>query len=147
MAGTPTPPFNVLTTTAIELETLLHEGSLTSVQIIETYLAQIEKHNHAGAKLNAMITVASRELVLQRAGELDWERKEGKIRGPFHGLPIIVKVCEERRWEPADTDANEDVGLFSVRAGVRDEDYGWGVLFCGGESEEECGRDCAGTFI
>jgi amidase len=64
MAGTPTPPFNVLTTTATELETL-HEGSLTSVQIIETYLAQIEKHNHAGAKLNAMITVAPRKLVLK----------------------------------------------------------------------------------
>jgi amidase len=97
MTGTLTPPFNVLTMTAIELETLLHEGSLTNVQIIETYLVQIEKHNHAGAKLNAMITVAPRELVLKRAGELDRERKEGKIRGPFHGLPIIVEVCEERR--------------------------------------------------
>jgi amidase len=124
MAGTPTPPFNVLTTTATELETLLHEGSLTSVQIIETYLAQIEKHNHAGAKLNAMITVAPRELVLKRAGELDRERKEETIRGSFHGLHIIVKVCEERRWEAADADADEHVGLFSVRAGVGDEGYG-----------------------
>jgi amidase len=92
-----TPPFNVLTTTALELSTRLKEGSLTSIQIIETYLAQIEKHNHAGAKLNAMITVAPREVVLKRAGGLDQERKEGKIRGPFHGLPIIVKVilCDD----------------------------------------------------
>jgi amidase len=65
MAGTPAPPFNVLKATAIELEPRLDEGSLTGVQIIETYLAQIKKLSHAGAKLNAMVTVAPRELVLK----------------------------------------------------------------------------------
>jgi amidase len=121
MAGTPAPSFNVLTTTAIELETLLHEGSLTSVQIIKTYFAQIEKHNHAGAKLDVMITVVPTELVLKRARELDLERKGEKIKGHFHGLLVIVKVRDERRWEAADAD--EDVGLFSVWARAGDEDY------------------------
>ena len=37
--------------------------------------------------------------MLKRAGQLDRERKEGKIRGRFRGLPIIAKVCEERRWK------------------------------------------------
>jgi amidase len=87
-----TPPFDVLIATASELQDSLKAGTLTSVEIITTYLAQIEKHNHAGAKLNAMITLASRELVLKAAEKLDRERAGGKLRGPLHGLPIIVKV-------------------------------------------------------
>jgi hypothetical protein len=87
-----TPPFNVLTATASELQDRLRAGTLTSVEIITTYLTQIEKHNHAGAKLNAMISVAPRESVLEAAEKLDLERVAGKLRGPLHGLPIIVKV-------------------------------------------------------
>jgi len=86
------PPFDVLTTTAAELQERLDAGTLTSVEIITTYLAQIEKHNHAGAKLNAIINVAPRESVLKAAEKLDRERSAGKVRGPLHGLPIIVKV-------------------------------------------------------
>lgn len=88
-----TPPFNVLTATATELQNLLAAGTFTSVQIIETYLAQIEKHNHAGAHLNAIISVAPRQLVLQRATILDDERRSGKIRSPLHGIPMIAKDC------------------------------------------------------
>jgi amidase len=87
-----TPAFDVQTTTASELQDRLQAGILTSVQIISNYLAQVETHNHAGAKLNAMITVAPRELVWKPAEKLDRERTAGKIRGPLHGLPIIVKV-------------------------------------------------------
>jgi hypothetical protein len=90
MAGP--PPFEVLTTTAAELQGRLKSGSLTSLEIISTYLAQIKRHNHAGAKLNAMITVAPKELVLKAAEKLDRERSAGKVRGTLHGLPIIVKV-------------------------------------------------------
>ncbi|KAN0105996.1 amidase signature enzyme [Hyaloscypha variabilis] len=88
-----TPPFDVLTTTAVELQDRLKAGTLTSVEIITTYLGQIEKHNHAGAKLNAVINVAPRELVLNAAEKLDRERSSGKIRSSLHGLPIIVKDC------------------------------------------------------
>jgi amidase len=87
-----TPPFNVLTATASELQDRLKAKTLTSVEIITAYLTQIEKHNHAGAKLNAIISVAPRELVLGTAKKLDYERSAGKIRGPLHGLPIIIKV-------------------------------------------------------
>jgi len=86
------PPFDVLTATAPELQELLKAGTLASVEIITTYLTQVEKHNHAGAKLNAMIRVAPRELVLKAARKLDHERVNGKLRSPLHGLPIIVKM-------------------------------------------------------
>lgn len=87
------PPFNVLTATATELQQHLAAGTSTSVQIVNSYLAQIEKHNHAGAHLNAIIATAPRKLALERAAMLDEERRNGKIRGPLHGIPIIVKDC------------------------------------------------------
>jgi hypothetical protein len=88
-----TPPlFDLLTSTASELQAQLTDGSLTSVQIVNDYLAQIEKCNHAGVNLNAMITIAPSDLTRKWAGELDQERAEGKVRGPLRGLPVIVKV-------------------------------------------------------
>src|SRR5258708_2707186 len=87
------PTFDVLRTTAAELQSLLADGNTTSVQIVETYLQQIEKHNHAGAKLNAVIATAKRAVVLAKAAALDEERSCGNIRGPLHGIPIIVKDC------------------------------------------------------
>lgn len=49
--------------------------------------------NHAGAKLNAIISTAERGIVLARAAALDDERKYGSLRGLLHGILIIVKDC------------------------------------------------------
>ncbi|KAH9209837.1 amidase signature domain-containing protein [Leptodontidium sp. 2 PMI_412] len=84
-------PFDVLTTTAADLRVLLEDGSTTCVDLVETYLAQIEKHNHAGAKLHAMISLAPKDHLVAIARGLDEERSAGKARGPLHGIPIIVK--------------------------------------------------------
>ena len=84
--------FDVLTVNATELHILLESGTISSVDIVELYLSQIERHNYAGLGLNAMISTAPRRLLLHRARELDQERTAGRTRGPLHGLPIIVKV-------------------------------------------------------
>ncbi|ESZ98762.1 hypothetical protein SBOR_0868 [Sclerotinia borealis F-4128] len=55
------------------------------------YLAQIKKHNRAGAQLHAIISTPTKQQLLDVAQRLDQERKTGKIRGPLHGVPIIVK--------------------------------------------------------
>ena len=93
LPSTMAPPFNPLTTTALELQSHLKSGFLTSVQLLETYLAQIERHNHAGQKLSAIIGIAPRDSLLAQAKAVDEERKEGRLRGPLHGLPTIVKDC------------------------------------------------------
>jgi amidase len=80
-------PFDVLTTTATDLQILLQEGKISSVQIVETYQRHIEKYN---TKLYAIICIAPNLKEVVRA--LDNERKEGKCRGPLHGITIIVKV-------------------------------------------------------
>ena len=84
--------FDVLTANATELQTRLESRTLSSVEIVELCHSQIERHNHDGLGLNAMISVAPKRLLLLRAQELDRERAAGRTRGPLHGLPIIVKV-------------------------------------------------------
>ena len=43
-------------------------------------------------KLRAIISKMPKEKALHHADILDEERKAGSIWGPFHGIPIIVKV-------------------------------------------------------
>jgi hypothetical protein len=83
--------FNPLTATVGDLQKLLESGSTTSVEVVETYLAQISKYNHAGPKLNALISVAPRHVALQQALLLDAERAAGRVRGPLHGIPFVIK--------------------------------------------------------
>lgn len=83
---------DLLSLTAQELQGLLSRRVLTSVDITARYLDQIEKHNHAGLNLNAVISTAAEETVLKYAKQLDEERQQGVVRGPFHGVPILVKV-------------------------------------------------------
>lgn len=87
-----TPPdHNILKATATQLQEQLSSGNLTSAQLTETYLTQIEQQNHQGMKVNALISTSPRDIALARAHQLDEERKNGKIRGPLHGIPIIMK--------------------------------------------------------
>ncbi|KAL1859690.1 hypothetical protein VTK73DRAFT_7497 [Phialemonium thermophilum] len=80
--------FDVLTTNAVDLQRLLAAGEITSVEIVETYLGQIERHE---SELRAFISVASRDALIESAAELDRERRSGRIRGPLHGIPIVLK--------------------------------------------------------
>jgi hypothetical protein len=86
---------DVLTVTAADLKGLLDNGAVSSVELVDLYLAQIEKHNRQGAKLHAMISTVPRDLLLQTAEELDKERSAGQVRGALHGIPIVVKVSKQ----------------------------------------------------
>ncbi|KAF8243607.1 amidase signature enzyme [Wilcoxina mikolae CBS 423.85] len=79
---------NLLTATAEELSYSLSAGDVNSVDLIRLYLDHIKKYD---VRLNAMIQLAPKSAVLNVAASLDHERKMGKIRGPLHGVPVIVK--------------------------------------------------------
>jgi Asp-tRNA(Asn)/Glu-tRNA(Gln) amidotransferase A subunit family amidase len=64
-------------------------GDLTSVALVETYLARIEAYDRNGARLNAILRVNPR--ALEEAAALDRERAGGGVRGPLHGIPVIMK--------------------------------------------------------
>ena len=62
---------------------------VTSRQIVEQYLERIRKYDQAGPQINAFIAINPR--ALQTADALDAERRAGKVRGPLHGIPIVIK--------------------------------------------------------
>lgn len=75
------------------LQRKLDTGLLTSVELVQACLAQIDKHDQRGAKLNAMISIVPNHILMERSAQLDRERTAGRVRSPFHGIPILVKVC------------------------------------------------------
>jgi amidase len=71
---------------------LLDEGTLSSVDLVEAYIAQIKKHNRSGAKLNPILSLVAENTALEHAKALDQERAAGKVRSRVHGVPFLVKV-------------------------------------------------------
>lgn len=84
--------FDILTADVKLLQSLLASG-VGSVDLVKTYLDQIRRHNDY---LHAMLSMPSEERPLEIARRLDQERKDGEIRSPLHGIPIIIKV-----WKPS----------------------------------------------
>ncbi len=72
-----------------ELQAALASGRTTSVALTESYLARIAAYDHAGPNINAMIRVNA--AARRDAAALDEERRAGKLRGPLHGIPIVLK--------------------------------------------------------
>ena len=86
------PPFidfelNEVTITS--LQDKMQSGSLTSESICNLYLKRIAEIDHSGVKLNSIIELNPDALSIARA--LDLERKQGKVRGLLHGIPILIK--------------------------------------------------------
>ena len=81
--------FPFLETTIDELQEKMKSGAYTSRSIVEIYLKRIEAIDKNGIKLNSVIEVNPD--ALQIADQLDKERKAGKLRGPMHGIPVLIK--------------------------------------------------------
>lgn len=101
MAGT---VIDVLNADVALLRSKLDSGELQSVDLVTAYLKQIKKHNADGVGLKALISVAPEESVLSQARHVHEERKTKGTRGPFHGIPVILKVsfflflCQDLRF-------------------------------------------------
>lgn len=65
-------------------------GETTSLQIIKDCLQQIEQIDQGEMDLHAIIELNPD--VLKISTQLDVERSQGRIRGPLHGIPIILKA-------------------------------------------------------
>ena len=81
-----------LTATVADLRQLLARREVSSSDLVKGYLKQIDRHNHKGMRLNAVISIAPERDILRQADALDQERAEGRVRGPMHGIPVIIKV-------------------------------------------------------
>lgn len=72
-----------------ELQTAMVEGRTTSAALVDAYLARIAAYDVTGPGLNAMIAMNPRARAEAKA--LDRERRAGRVRGPLHGIPIVIK--------------------------------------------------------
>ena len=72
-----------------QLQADLTAGRATSVDLVRAYLARIAATDRRGPTLRAVVALNPDALAQARA--LDAERKAGHIRGPLHGIPILIK--------------------------------------------------------
>jgi len=73
-----------------ETQLLQQQGKLSSQQLTEYYLARITQLDDQGPTLHA-VTDTNPD-ALSQAKQLDAERRTGKVRGPLHGMPVLLKA-------------------------------------------------------
>ena len=81
--------FDVVEASIADLQKAMTSGRMTSKRITQLYLARIKAIDKAGPKLNAVIELNPDALSIAEA--LDAERKANGVRGPLHGIPILLK--------------------------------------------------------
>ena len=72
-----------------EQQAAMSDGRVTSEQIVRAYLDRIERIDRAGPKLNSVLALNPQAVADAR--RLDAERKAGRVRGPLHGVPVLIK--------------------------------------------------------
>ncbi len=94
---------DLMDATITEMQAAMESGSLTSERLTQMYIDRIEAYDKT-QDLNSILWINPE--ALEEAGELDREREEGNVRGPLHGIPVVVK-------------ANIDVQGMATTAGAR----------------------------
>ncbi|WP_375444732.1 amidase [uncultured Fibrella sp.] len=72
-----------------DLQANMKAGQYSSADITKLYLDRIQAVDKSGPGLNSVIEINPDALTM--AAALDQERKAGKLRGPMHGIPILLK--------------------------------------------------------
>jgi amidase len=88
-SAVPVKPFEFEEATIAELQEALRSGRHTARSITQAYLARIEEVDKQGASLHSVIELNPDALAI--ADDLDKERQAGRVRGPLHGIPILIK--------------------------------------------------------
>jgi amidase len=86
--GCPTN-FAVQETSIADLQAALTSRQINSRCLVTIYLNRIALYDKQGPKINAILELNPQ--ALQIADQLDAERKAGQVRGPLHGIPILIK--------------------------------------------------------
>jgi amidase len=71
------------------LQAAMAEGDLTSLSLVKFYQARIETLDQKGPKVNSIIEVNPDAPAIALAR--DAERRAGLVRGPLHGIPVVLK--------------------------------------------------------
>jgi amidase len=86
-AAAPSPELEEAT--IAELQAAMAAGSLTAVTLVQKYVTRIEALDRKGPAINSIIELNPDAEAI--AAALDRERKAGRVRGPMHGIPVVLK--------------------------------------------------------
>lgn len=86
-SGSPDPSlFDLNEVTLEDLQKKMESGALTAFQICQKYIDRIK---NVDILINSVAEINPDALIIAR--QLDEERKSGKVRGPLHGIPVMIK--------------------------------------------------------
>ncbi|HXT16074.1 MAG TPA: amidase [Gemmatimonadaceae bacterium] len=87
--GHQVPAFALEEATIDDLQARMRDGRDTSQSLVQQYLGRIDALDQRGPALNAVIELNPDAGSI--AAQLDGERKAGRVRGPMHGIPVLIK--------------------------------------------------------
>ncbi|WP_375271615.1 amidase family protein, partial [Sphingomonas sp.] len=98
-----------------QVQAAMTAGRATSVELTRAYLARIAAMDRRGPTLRSIIALNPDAVAQARA--LDAERRAGRVRGPLHGVPVLIKDNVETADRTATT-----AGSFALAANVTRRD-------------------------
>ena len=110
--------FEIAEATIPELQDAMGAGQVTSADLVDLYLARIAAYDRAGPALNTIVRL--NPLAREQAMALDAERAVGTVRGPMHGIPVLMKDNYDMDWMPT-------TGSSLALAGLRPADNAFQV--------------------
>ncbi len=87
--------------TIAELHENYKKGTYTATDVVEAYLERIEQYDQSGPTINSVITINPDAIAI--AEQLDQLMAEGNIKGPLHGIPVLLKDNIDTRDKMANT--------------------------------------------
>ncbi len=85
----PAKEFELDELTITELQNGMRSGKFTARSLVKKYLERIDEIDTHGPAINSVIELNPEAISIAEA--LDRERKQGAVRGPLHGIPILIK--------------------------------------------------------
>lgn len=79
---------DIMDATVADLSEEMETGNVTSERLVQMYIDRINAYDKK-QKINSIIGINPN--AIKEAQQLDAERKAGKIRGPLHGIPVLIK--------------------------------------------------------
>ena len=83
------PPFALDEATIDDLQSRMHAGTETAQSLTRQYLSRIDALDQQGPAIHSIIEINPDAMTI--AAALDAERTAGKVRGPLHGIPVLIK--------------------------------------------------------
>jgi amidase len=81
--------FNPVEQSMAALQSALSSGAVTAEALTASYLERIARFDHHGPEYRSVLALNTNAIAMAR--KLDEERKARQVRGPLHGIPIILK--------------------------------------------------------